>query len=594
MDESLKIDETASDASGLAGRARRLRERSKQFVRARKAEVVCACLLLVMGGNLLAVISRKSITNDEVVSIPAGYYHLAAGNFQISIDHPPLTKMYAALPLLFIQPDEPPITVRPGEDSQQRTLRTQEEFWNANANKFAAISFWSRVPMITLTLALGVLIFIYGRQLFGARAAMLSVFLFSLEPTVLAHGRTVLNDLPAALAYLLFFFALHSYLKAPDWRHAIVLGLVSGLALATKFSMIIIAPVLVLVALVTIWMAPRRGDTRGRVSGRMILATLAALLVINASYFFHGQPPEQLEFPWLASTFSPRHLDGAMTGVRLLAKIVPSYVLSGIDFVLARNKYGQTASLLGAYSDTGWWYYFPTAFALKTTIPFLLISVAAILWSLWKLLAGRNKIFLALLVPLGIYLLISLPSHINIGIRHFLPVFPFLFIFGGAFLDWLLRQRRMRPAALIIVVLLAGWTVFEAVRAYPDQMSYMNELTSSHPRWYYLSDSNIEWGDDVPELANYLRARGETKVRAALLGGWATLPRYGVGYVSLLVPPDTQLPETRYVAIGASFLNGSTVTITRPGQKREDFFAEYRNRVPEAVFGNSIYLYREK
>lgn len=47
-----------------------------------------------------AVISRKSITNDEVIGIAAGYYHLVAGNFQISLDHPPLSKMWAALPLL--------------------------------------------------------------------------------------------------------------------------------------------------------------------------------------------------------------------------------------------------------------------------------------------------------------------------------------------------------------------------------------------------------------------------------------------------------------------------------------------------------------
>ena len=125
-------------------------------------------------------------------------------------------------------------------------------------------------------------------------------------------------------------------------------------------------------------------------------------------------------------------------------------------------------------------------------------------------------------------------------------------------------------------------------------MSYMNELTWRHPRWYYLSDSNVEWGDDVPALANYLRERGETKVRAALLGGWATLPYYGVEYIDVHVPPGVQLPDTRYVAIGASFLNGSTVSVNRPGQRREDFFAEYRDRVPEAVFGHSIYLYREK
>ena len=97
--------------------------------------------------------------------------------------------------------------------------------------------------MITLTLALGVLIFFYARQLFGRRAAVFAVLLFSFEPTVLAHGRTVLNDLPAALAYLLFFFTLHAYINAPGLRRALTLGLATGLALMTKFSMVMVVPI---------------------------------------------------------------------------------------------------------------------------------------------------------------------------------------------------------------------------------------------------------------------------------------------------------------------------------------------------------------
>jgi hypothetical protein len=351
-------------------------------------------------------------------------------------------------------------------------------------------------------------------------------------------------------------------------------------------------------------MAPRRGEARGRAAWGMGLATLTTILVINAAYYFQGQPPQETEFRWLTSILSTSHFSEVMIGARALSRLVPTYLLSGIDAVLARNSgidavlpskgYGQTASLLGTYSDTGWWYYFPAAFALKTTIPFLLTSVAALAWALWRLFIKREKLFLFLLIPLGIYVLISMKSHINIGIRHFLPAFPFLFILGGAFLDWLLKRRRAAQVALMVVVLLTGWIVVEAVRAYPNHMSYMNELSWRHPHWDYLSDSNIEWGDDVPDLANYLRARGETKVRAALLGGWATLPQYGVDYISLLVPADVQLPETRYVAIGASFLNGSTVAIPGPGPQRQDFFSQYRDRKPEAVFGNSIYLYLEK
>jgi hypothetical protein len=98
------------------------------------------------------------------------------------------------------------------------------------------------------------------------------------------------------------------------------------------------------------------------------------------------------------------------------------------------------------------------------------------------------------------------------------------------------------------------------------------------------------------ELATYLKARGETRVTAVLSAGWSTLTQYDVEYVDLLSLPAGATPDTRYVAIGASFLNGSTVPGGVDGrettEKRTNFFARYRDRQPEIVFGGSIYLYR--
>ena len=150
------------------------------------------------------------------------------------------------------------------------------------------------------------------------------------------------------------------------------------------------------------------------------------------------------------------------------------------------------------------------------------------------------------------------------------------------------------------MVVLIGVMTIEAVRVYPNQMNYLNQLAWSHPHYYYLSDSNVEWGEDTGELARYLRAHDETKVRAALLGGWITLARYGVEYVDA-TRGNQEISRTRYIAIGASFLNGSTVpeSLTNSDgsslteEQRTNFFAVYRGRSPEAVFGNSIYLYRE-
>jgi hypothetical protein len=101
----------------------------------------------------------------------------------------------------------------------------------------------------------------------------------------------------------------------------------------------------------------------------------------------------------------------------------------------------------------------------------------------------------------------------------------------------------------------------------------------------------------MSELASYLHARGETKVRAALLGAWP-LGRYGIEYVDALAAPGAAQSETKYIAIGASFLNGSTVPIGPPGSGREteeqrvNYFDEYRYRTPEAFIGNSIYIFR--
>jgi hypothetical protein len=319
------------------------------------------------------------------------------------------------------------------------------------------------------------------------------------------------------------------------------------------------------------------------------------LFLMNAAYYFQHPALEASDVRWVEMK-SPALLGFITTSIRTLSKLVPTYYLFGVYNIELHNHYGHATSLLGQYNDLGWWYYFPVAFALKTTIPFLLLSVASLIWALWKLTIKRDRRFAWLLVPVAIYAAISLSSHINIGIRHFLPVYPFLFIAGGALLAQLLRARR--TVGIVVLVILLGWMGVEAARAFPDYTSYMNQLASRHPHWYYLSDSNVEWGDDVGALVAYLKARGETKVSAALSAGWSTLGRCGVDYQDMVSLPPGKSPETRYVAIGASFLNGSVIpgdenVIGRRSFERTSLFARYRDRKPEAVFGNSIYLYRE-
>src|SRR5256714_6613214 len=204
---------------GVAPASRALLASVSATTPARRGEAVAAIMLLLMAANCLSVIARKSVTNDENIHIPAGYYHLVVGDFQFNNPHPPPPKMLGALPLLLIQPDEMSEDRRDelkNEDDFERAAINH--FWASNDRLFESISFWTRVPMIADAFALGLVVFYFARRLFGARAAALAVALYSLEPTVLAHGRIVHTDLPSALGLLVFCFALHVYVCAPTLR----------------------------------------------------------------------------------------------------------------------------------------------------------------------------------------------------------------------------------------------------------------------------------------------------------------------------------------------------------------------------------------
>ncbi len=580
---------------------------ARRWLRVRWAEACCAVLLLVMAGTMLSLLPRKTITVDEFVHIPAGYAGLTGADFRPNNEHPPLAKLWAALPLLALGTTEPPAL--PAEDPGQRTITTARYFWEENAARFAAITFWARVPMIALTLALGATIFAATRHAFGPRAAVFAVALFSLEPTVLAHGRIVHTDIAAALAYLATWLALYRYLGRPTWRHAAFLGVALGAAFATKYSLLVLGPIVALAVLAFVLLAPRRGQRRGTILGHAVLVTAVTLLVINACYGFQRQPLDPLDLAWLRTEF-PANAARLQALFNALAPVVPPYYLIGVSTVLGHNDTGHQAALLGDYSQNGWWYYFPVAFALKTALLFLILTVGAIGWAGWRVLARRDWRLLALLGPAALYAALAMLSRLNIGIRHFLPVFPFLFILGGVALDrlrvWALAagtrsrgQRRprplpalarvRRPLGIALVALTLGWMATESARAYPDYLVYLNQLARG-PGWAYLSDSNVEWGDDTEALATYLRAQGEVSVRAAVAGSRDSLAYFNVEYLDYFAPA-TANESSRYLAIGASFLNGSTVPLIG-GEARPDYFATFRYRVPVAVFGKSIYLYR--
>lgn len=568
----------------------------------RHATLLHLLLLALMAAQMLVVASQKSITVDERGMIPAGYYHLTVGDYRPINDHPPFAKLLGAAPLLLTNTQAPSIDGQPHD--QEYFLGKFQEFWRENATRFDYLSFWARVPMIAVTVLLGVLIFVYARRKWGSRAALFAVAFFALEPTVLAHGRVVQTDIPSALALLIFSFTLYEYLKAPSSQRAAYVGLAAGFAAVTKFSMIVLWPVLGLVLLVLFVLAPRRRLKRSWIAGQTCAVALTAVFAVNAAYFFQHRKPEPLNQEGVRLVVPASMADVLRVPLKAtyyaLQVIFPADFVYGIGQQLLHAHDGHPAGLLGKYSMRGWWYYFPVAFVLKTPLPILLVAVGAVVWALLRLRRGIEGRVLVLLLPLALFTGLLMLSTINIGVRYYLPAYPFFFILGGAFLDDVLRRHVKRiTLAWGLVAALFCWVAVEAVRAYPDHMSYMNQLASRQPHWWYLSDSNVEWGDDIRNLALYLRGRGEKRVGAAVLNR-QLLEIYGLEEAAIFVPPGEKPEDTRYVAVGASFLNGSTVPgrvnngVGLTEEQRVNYFDEYRRRTPEKTFGGSIYLYRLK
>jgi hypothetical protein len=374
-----------------------------------------------------------------------------------------------------------------------------------------------------------------------------------------------------------------------------VAAAVVGLGLVTKFSLLVLAPVLVAAVVVVAWRQPAPAADRLRQLGTHLgAAALVLLLVVNVAYRFEHPALRPADRDWI-EVQSPAQADGIIRGIDALDAVVPTYFLFGAWNVWQHNEHGHSNAVLGHGNDQGYWWYFPVAFALKTSLPFLLLAVAGVGAACWRAARRRDRVALALLVPLVGYTASAMSGHIDIGVRHVLPAYPFLALLAGAALVALARRRG--TVGRVVLGGAVAWTAVVAVAAFPTYQSHLNELACCGPGYEYLSDSNVEWGGEVDDLARYLVAHGETEVTGAVAGAHITLGLYGVAYHDLLSWPEPPAPAT-YVAIGASYLNGSVTPGGPPGSGRDTdatrrrFLAEWRDAVPERVFGDEIYLFR--
>jgi len=517
------------------------------------ALTVCILLFLSLFAQTLAHARAASITFDEGPHLAIGYATLRTGDFRLQPVHihPPLANILAAAPLL-LQDDLPDPRDISGWEIASLSAVTDAVVWQYPYPRRLALA--ARSPIIALTLLLGAIVFRWASDLGGEWAGLLALFLYAFDPNIIAHGSLVTTDMAVVLWGTAALFLTARYLQCPRWQHLVGTGVTLGLALASKVSALTLLP-----SLGVLWLlGPRSFPWRRRLLTAAGCLALAGL-ILWAAYGFEARSLPGFPLPLPAAT----HLE-------IYRSLQTHYRLGHPSFLMGRN------------SDRGWWYYFPVAFALKTPLPTLLLLLA----SAFRVASCKPQV-----------------ARCGAATRRWGPLilFPILYTLS-AFFVWLsyftfhVSRFTLRVSHLAFHVsrftfyLLLLWLALATLHLSPHYLTYFNPLVGGPAEGYrYLVDSNLDWGQNLWQLRDWMRDNGVERVYYAHFSP-ARPAVYGVE--ADFLPPDPRAvdfvpfdPSPGIYVIGATVLQG----VYTPDVNT---YAWFRSHEPMVRLGHALFIYR--
>ena len=441
---------------------------------------IAVALVLVASIRIIATYSVFSHTYDEPAHIACGMEWLDKGVYKWEPQHPPLARVATALgPYLL------------GTRCQNTP---NVDLFSMTKEGLAILDHGNHYDL-TLELArLGILPFFWiaclvvywwGRRYFSGPVAVAAVFLFSFLPPILAHAGLATTDMALTAFLAAAFLSALIWVEHPTLGHAALFGVSTGLAMLSKFSTLVFLPAGVVLSLAW-YLATERpklewllGAARKRIPSLGLAVLIACLLI------------------WAGFRFS-------------FAKVPAPELFQGIQDVMRHNAEGHPGFLLGERSNTGFWYFYPVVIAVKTPLAFLILVALGLTFAIrkreWFRRAGPPLAFSAGIVLVGLF------THINIGVRHILPVYVGFSVLAAAAAMRLLELGRARKWILTVLGVLLAWLAASSLLSHPDYLAYFNELAAGEPE-NILVDSDLDWGQDLKRLAARLHEAGAQQLR---------------------------------------------------------------------------------
>ncbi len=594
--------------------------------------ILAAGILFVMAILLIGSVWDDSATFDEVAHIPSGFGYVTQLDARLNPEHPPLIKALSASFAWLASRPYFPTNVPSWRDAVNGQWDQGRVFLYESGNDADRLIFWARIPIILLTLAFGWIFFRWTRTRFGNTPAFLALLFFAFSPTILAHGRYVTTDIGAAFGFFICIAAFLKFLEMPSWRNTAIAGIIFGTVQLIKFSLVLVIPVLLFMLLLRAWSSPRRRALdRIRLAARLLAKSLAigalGLVIVWGVYavFMMNYPKERQfndaktilsSYPWRA----PVDFDLMLIRTRITRPL--GQYLFGFLMTQQRSLSGNTSFFLGEISSKGSRLYFPLMYIVKEPLALHLLTLLSLFGMCSYCARNRLKISFeqlrrfirtyftefSALVFILFYWAFSVASPLNIGVRHVLPAFPFIYLLVARLLgQWMQGERIVNPAnwsETIKTVLHRGRTLrriglvtilmcsiaASALFSFPHFLSYYNILGGGTRRGFRIAvDSNYDWGQDLKRLTDFVRTHDIEKISLDYFGGGS--PRYELG--EKFEPWwSSRGPAHGWFAVSATLRQGA---FARPAagfvKQQENSYEWLTPFQPIARAGQSIFIY---
>ena len=437
----------------------------------RRAAAVAA-LLGVMAGLLVLSSLHKKLAYDEYDNLAYGYRLLQHG--------PVLPSSGQRMPVLALN-----------------ALGCPEGCRRADVEASEAALLLVRLPTMLFALGLASIVSAWAAEWLGGRAGLLALATAVFDPTLLAHGKQVTSDVPAAFFTVAALWAAWRALRGrgPAAVNVLLAAASTAGALLSKYPCVLLLPVLGAILAVDV-LKRRAFDRRSllRTAGGVAAFLVLALVFLNAAYLFDGTLRRADSYPWKS-----RRLQSLRDWPAPLP--LPRVYVLGIDFSYVVQEHPDLGRgnnyVLGRLNTDGVWYAFPVMVLLKTPLGvFALLLLAGhaplggergagpVAWLLWPF--GAVTAF---------YSLLAAPQ---LGIRYLLPGLPLLGVYAAR------AVTSPSPARRRLALGLAASCAVSVLSWHPHYMSYFNELIGPRVNaWRFLADSNLDWEDRSHDIARF-------------------------------------------------------------------------------------------